>query len=184
MGSPSRSYDILGLRSDTYSSSFSRKTNSPQRFCALDEPEDVDGVKIMSNKVWVSSDPIDESIFDKLTTTIKDPQVPKVVPTSPEPSENSSLTDLTMLEASRQRAGDSYQAKPSIEKHVAHVAYVTNVSVASVCLCCTGQQARRCSLNVGELQLYTEDALFLEPTLEMTVCMQGWSLTSYTLLIS
>ena len=30
------------------------------------------------------------------------------------------------------------------------VAYVTNVSLASVCLCCTGQQARRCSLNVGK----------------------------------
>ena len=36
------------------------------------------------------------------------------------------------------------------ERKVAPVAYVTNVSLASVCLCCTGQQARRCSLNVGE----------------------------------
>jgi hypothetical protein len=36
------------------------------------------------------------------------------------------------------------------EGEVAPVAYITNVSLASVCLCCAGQQARRCSLNVGE----------------------------------
>ena len=28
--------------------------------------------------------------------------------------------------------------------------YVTNVTVSSMCLCCTGQQARRCSVNIGE----------------------------------
>ena len=27
--------------------------------------------------------------------------------------------------------------------------YVTNVSVSSMCLCCSGQQARRCSVNIG-----------------------------------
>ena len=28
--------------------------------------------------------------------------------------------------------------------------YVTNVTVSNMCLCCTGQQARRCSVNIGE----------------------------------
>ena len=27
--------------------------------------------------------------------------------------------------------------------------YVTSVTVSSMCLCCTGQQARRCSVNIG-----------------------------------
>lgn len=33
--------------------------------------------------------------------------------------------------------------------------YVTNVTVSSMCLCCTGQQARRCSVNI-DLQLAAE----------------------------
>ena len=28
--------------------------------------------------------------------------------------------------------------------------YVTQVTVSSMCLCCRGQQARRCSVNIGE----------------------------------
>ena len=31
--------------------------------------------------------------------------------------------------------------------------YVTNVIVSSMCTCCTGQQARRCSVNVGEWKI-------------------------------
>ena len=31
--------------------------------------------------------------------------------------------------------------------------YVTSVTVSSMCLCCTGQQARRCSVNIGESHL-------------------------------
>ena len=27
--------------------------------------------------------------------------------------------------------------------------YMTSVTVSSMCLCCTGQQARRCSVNIG-----------------------------------
>ena len=31
--------------------------------------------------------------------------------------------------------------------------YVTSVTVSSMCLCCRGQQARRCSVNIGESEL-------------------------------
>ena len=34
--------------------------------------------------------------------------------------------------------------------------YVTSVTVSSMCLCCTGQQARRCSVNIGESELRYE----------------------------
>ena len=59
--------------------------------------------------------------------------------TSRDPIDSSVLTKL----ATREREGQVAR-----DKKVAPAAYVTNVSLASVCLCCTGQQARRCSLNV------------------------------------
>ena len=31
--------------------------------------------------------------------------------------------------------------------------YVTSVTVSSMCLCCRGQQARRCSVNIGESEM-------------------------------
>ena len=31
--------------------------------------------------------------------------------------------------------------------------FVTSVTVSSMCLCCRGQQARRCSVNIGESEL-------------------------------
>lgn len=31
--------------------------------------------------------------------------------------------------------------------------YVTSVTVSSMCLCCRGQQARRCSVNIGESEI-------------------------------
>ena len=57
--------------------------------------------------------------------------------TSRDPIDSSVLNKLATREVAR-------------DKQVAPAAYVTNVSLASVCLCCTGQQARRCSLNVGK----------------------------------
>ena len=61
--------------------------------------------------------------------------------TTRDPIDYSVLNKLAAREREGQEA--SY-------KKVAPAAYVTNVSLASVCLCCTGQQARRCSLNVGK----------------------------------
>ena len=61
--------------------------------------------------------------------------------TSRDPIDSSVLNKL----ATREREGQVAR-----DKMVAPAAYVTNVSLASVCLCCTGQQARRCSLNVGK----------------------------------
>ena len=34
--------------------------------------------------------------------------------------------------------------------HLQAQSYVTQVTVSSMCLCCSGQQARRCSVNIGE----------------------------------
>ena len=61
--------------------------------------------------------------------------------TSRDPIDSSVLNKL----ATREREGQVAR-----DKRVAPSAYVTNVSLASVCLDCTGQQARRCSLNVGK----------------------------------
>ena len=60
---------------------------------------------------------------------------------STEPIDSSVLEKLALGDGSR--SGEA-------GRRVAPVAYVTNVSLAQVCLCCKGQQARRCSLNVGE----------------------------------
>ena len=65
-----------------------------------------------------------------------------------DPIDSSVLNKLATRERDGQVARD---------KKVAPAAYVTNVSLASVCLCCTGQQARRCSLNVGK----SGDVLFV-----------------------
>ena len=32
--------------------------------------------------------------------------------------------------------------------------FVTSVTVSSMCLCCRGQQARRCSVNIGEFIIW------------------------------
>ena len=37
--------------------------------------------------------------------------------------------------------------------------YVTSVTVSSMCLCCRGQQARRCSVNIGESELRNKMSL-------------------------
>lgn len=68
-----------------------------------------------------------------------------------EPIDSSVLDKLTPT----QRKNEQEEADCGREKKVAAVAYVTSLSLSSVCLCCTGQQARRCSLNV-DLQLAAE----------------------------
>ena len=43
-----------------------------------------------------------------------------------------------------------YMSLPSSPSHLQPQSYVTQVTVSSMCLCCSGQQARRCSVNIGE----------------------------------
>ena len=69
---------------------------------------------------------------DKVRILVKGITAPKTLDTSV----------LDKLEAGRKME----------EGRVAPKAYLTSVSLTSspVCLCCTGQQARRCSLNIGK----------------------------------
>ena len=43
-----------------------------------------------------------------------------------------------------------YMSLPSSPSHLQPQSYVTQVTVSSMCLCCSGQQARRCSVNIGK----------------------------------
>ena len=167
MGSPNRSYNILGLDSDSDDLSLSSMSNSSSGSSYFPRNVESDSVTILSNRVWISNDPIDESILDKLTTSICENRIPKVIispPDKPHVEESTKLVNNkhVVQEAVEHAVGDLDQVKTSRDKHVAHVAYVTNVSVASVCLCCTGQQARRCSLIIGKSQLCWEVQLFLD----------------------
>jgi len=166
MGSTNRSYNILRLGSDSEDLSLSSMSNSSTGSSYFPQNEEFDRVTIHSNKVWVSNDPIDASIFEKLTSSMCENQIPKVIISPPEKPYPKEITVGVQSKDIEQGTvehvvEDLDQVKTMRDKHVAHVAYVTNVSVASVCLCCTGQQARRCSLNVGKSQLCGEVVLFL-----------------------
>ena len=155
MSSPNRSYNILGLDSDQDNSSLSSISTSSSGSSYFPLNVKPDTVTILRNRVWVSNDPIDESIFDKLSTSMCENRLPKVIINPPDKTEALQVSEEVDNKDVRQEAMEHLcdnldQVKTSRDKQVAHVAYVTNVSVASVCLCCTGQQARRCSLNVGK----------------------------------
>ena len=168
MGSTNRSYNILSLDSDNLS--LSSLSNSSTGSSYFPSTEECNGVTIHSNKVWVSNDPNDSSIFDKLTSTICENRLPNIVISPPERRKRK---EWIMGRTSQQsEEGDVKYVVNDLDevkgdKHVAHVAYVTNVSVASVCLCCTGQQARRCSLNVGKSQLRDLSPLYLDTVVMM-----------------
>ena len=54
--------------------------------------------------------------------------------------------------------------------------YVTSVTVSSMCLCCRGQQARRCSVNIGESELRNKmgSELRISPGLRTSGVMNVW----------
>ena len=154
MGSTNRSYNIL--RSGQDDLSLSSRYNSSSGNTYFPPTEECNGVKIHSNKVWVSNDPIDESIFEKLGSSICESRGPRVqhITSDKHKRKEFVVKRPTMRSEEKDDVNDDLDRVNTVRAgHVAHVAYVTNVSVASVCLCCTGQQARRCSLNVGKSEI-------------------------------
>ena len=61
------------------------------------------------------------------------------------------------------RHSNSDPVEDSVTQHVTSItgpvtpapgSFVTSVTVSSMCLCCRGQQARRCSVNIGEFIIW------------------------------